>query len=134
MGDTQLGTSPAPFELSSNSGVLGVGDSAACLYMIPITGEMAQLAPDNPGLPGFIVSVDTRLSVVWGSVKAGKDKESIGGLGDEAYWEPGVNGGGVIVARKGSNYVFLTRLVQEGAPADFKDREVTLARSIAAKM
>ncbi|MGI8610077.1 MAG: hypothetical protein ACR2MY_12800 [Candidatus Dormibacteria bacterium] len=134
MGDTQLGTSAAPFELSSSSGVLGVGDSAACLYMIPITGELAQLAPDNPGLPGFIVSVDTRLSRIWDSVKAGKDKQSISGLGDEAYWQPGLDDGGVVLARKGAKYVFISRLVQQGAPADFKDREITLARSIVAKI
>ena len=135
MGDAQvLATSPAPFDISSNSGVLGVGDSAACLYMIPITGDLAQFSQGNPGLPGFIVSVDTRLSVVWGSIKAGKDKVPISGLGDEAYWQPGLDGGGVVVGRKGSMYVFITRLVQEGAPADAQDREVTLARSIAAKM
>lgn len=134
MGDRQLAPSPAPFEISSSSGVLGVGDSAACLYMIPIAGELAQLAPGNPGLPGFIVSVDTRLSVVWGSVKAGKDKEPISGLGDEAYWQPGLDGGGVVVARKGSKYIFISRLIQDAAPPDFKDREITLARSIAAKI
>jgi hypothetical protein len=134
MGDKQLAPSPAPFEISSSSGVLGVGDSAACMYMIPITGDLAQFAQGNPGLPGFIVSVDTRLSVVWGSVKAGNNKEAINGLGDEAYWQPGLDGGGVLLARKGSKYVFISRLVQDGAPPDFKEREITLAQSIVAKM
>ena len=142
VGDTaQLAAAPAPLADLTAGSVVGIGEATTCEYWtVPpdMQGIPADAAQNLHGFPAFYLAVDTKL-VSWQLVVTNNKREPVSGLGGEAYYVPaqleGDKTGGYLVAHKGTKYLWISRgqFAGDAAP-DVKDREVTLARSVLAKI
>ncbi|GAC1574478.1 MAG: hypothetical protein NVS3B24_01650 [Candidatus Dormibacteria bacterium] len=135
-----LAPSPAPLADLSAGSVPAIGDAAACEYWsVPpaMPDAPAEVTQGIHGFPAIYVAVDTRL-VGWQLIQANDKKESLQGLGDEAYYVPpllaGDTAGGYLAAKKGSKYLFITRTSNAAEVPDVRSRLIKLAQSIMAKI